>query len=580
MTNMNTRRWLVRSLLIIGIVLALVAAAPKAEASFRLSIGTGGFYFAVGHHDYYPYYGHRASYGGGYASSSFSFHNSLSDYGYWQYDPGMGVEVWVPYVEYGWRPYTYGHWTYSSYGWTWVAYEPWGWIPHHYGNWAYTDHFGWAWIPGYTWRPHCVEFALVNGYIGWAPVAPPWHRYSYNRGYRYHGDRGWYSGWRHGHRHYDYSGIDYNAYVFVDNRHFYGSGIHQHALLPGVGVDMFRAGNVMPLGDTLDLGYVKNVTGRSIAPVALDRQVYSVNGSEVMHYQPRGQEQLVRGAALSTVNQALAPGFQKHGVKFKGTSANSAGQVNSLFNQTNKSPKTSVFTRASVSKGMTSDAYYQKQKQTLDNLTKTSVAKGASSTKTTGRSSGYKARTGTSSNSGKATSSQGRSMNSGKSTASQRRSMNSGKSTSSQGRSMNSGKSTSSQRRSMNSGKSTSSQGRSMNSGKSTSSQGRSMNSGKSTSSQRRSMNNGKSTSSQRRSMSSGKSTSSQGRSMNSGKSTSSQRRSMSSGKSTKPAGTRSSTSSTRSSGKSTSRSAGKSSGGSTKSTKSQSSSKKSGSGK
>jgi len=384
------KRWSVRLLLVTGALLALGMAAPEASAGFNLSIGTGGFYFSVGHHDYYPYYHQPARYGR-YATTSFSFHSTLSDYGYWQYSPEMGVEVWIPYVEYGWRPYTYGHWTYSPYGWTWVAYEPWGWIPHHYGNWTYVDHYGWAWVPGYTWRPHCVHFAVFDGYIGWAPVAPPWYRYSYNRDYYYRGGRGHHSGWHHGHRSHGYSGIDYSAYVFVDNRHFYGTGIHQHALLPGRGAEMFRAGKVMPLGDSLELEYVQRATGRSIAPVSLDRQVYRVNGSEVVHYQPRGQEQLVRQSALTTVNRALAPGFEKNGISFKGTKASSAGKVNSFFKQEGMAPKTTTFKRSSVSSGLAGDAYYRKQKQTLDTLARTRAAGSSAASKgrstTVGRSS-------------------------------------------------------------------------------------------------------------------------------------------------------------------------------------------------
>lgn len=407
-------RWSIRILLVAVALIVPGLAAPEAKAGFNLSIGSGGFYFSVGHHDYYPYY-HRPARYGRYAATSFSFRSTLDDYGYWQYSPELGVEVWIPYVEYGWRPYTYGHWTYSPYGWTWVAYEPWGWIPHHYGNWAYVDHYGWAWVPGYTWRPHCVNFAVFDGYIGWAPVAPPWYRYSYNRDYRYRGGyHGRDRGWHNGHRHHGYSGIDFNAYVFVDNRHFYGTGIHEHALLPGRGAEMFRAGRVMPLGDSLELDYVQRATGRSITPVALDRQVYRVNGSEVVHYQPRGQEQLVRNAALTTVNQALAPGYQKHGVGFKGTSARSAGKVNSFFKQEGRAPKTTTFKQSSVSGARAGDAYYQKQKRTLDNLARTRAAgtpaRGrsesvmgartapapgkASSSSATGRMGGYQPRTG------------------------------------------------------------------------------------------------------------------------------------------------------------------------------------------
>jgi hypothetical protein len=411
MTSKKSRQWVVKMLLATGVILALVAAAPEAEASFRLSVGTGGFYFAVGHHDYFPYYGMQSPSGGGYGATEFSFRNTLNDYGYWQYSPELGMEVWIPYVEYGWRPYTYGHWTYSPYGWTWVSYEPWGWIPHHYGNWTYVDQYGWAWVPGYTWRPHCVNFALVNGYIGWAPVAPPWYRYSYNRDYRYHGDRGYYSGWHHGNRNQEYSGIDYSAYVFVDNRNFYGTGIYEHALLPGRGAEMFRAGQVMPLGDDLQLDYVKRVTGRPITPVTLDRQVYKVNGSEVVHYQPRGQNDLVRQAALPTVNRALAPGFQNHGVSFKGSAAQSAGKVNSLFKQEAKAPRTTAFTQAAVSPGMAGDEYYQKQKRTLDDLSRTRASKSGASA--AGPSRTGKASSATSSRSSSAGSGKGQAVSRG-----------------------------------------------------------------------------------------------------------------------------------------------------------------------
>ncbi len=472
MTSTKPRQWVVRMLLAAGVLLALVAAAPEAQAGFQLSIGTGGFYFSVGHNDYYPYYSQPAHYGG-YAATSFSFYNTLGDYGYWQYLPEMGMQVWIPYVEYGWRPYTYGHWTYSSYGWTWVAYEPWGWIPHHYGNWTYVDHYGWAWVPGYTWRPHCVQFAVCNGYIGWAPMAPPWYRYHSNRGYRYHGDRGWYSGWRHGHQRHEYSGIDYSTYVFVDNRNFYGTAIQQHALLPGSGAEMFRAGQVMPLGETLDLDYVRRVSRQSITPVALDRQVYKVNGSEVVHYQPRGQEDLVRDAALPTVNRVLAPGFQKHGVSFKGSSARSAGSVNSMFQQGNVTPRTTTFKQSAVSRGMANDEYYQKQKRTLDNLSRsrasnsgaadTASPKGRQSSKSVersspagttpvataanGRSSGYKPRSGAQAGSqGSSSPGKSRSISRGASTSGRNQSVSRGGSSPGRSRTVTKGSASSTSR--------------------------------------------------------------------------------------------------------------------------------------
>src|SRR5438309_2181504 len=62
------------------------------------------------------------------------FYSSLSPYGEW-INSNYGV-AWRPYhVEHHWRPYMYGRWIWTSYGWYWVSSEPFGWATFHYCRW-------------------------------------------------------------------------------------------------------------------------------------------------------------------------------------------------------------------------------------------------------------------------------------------------------------------------------------------------------------------------------------------------------------------------------------------------------------
>ncbi|MCZ6779508.1 MAG: hypothetical protein O7F16_11165 [Acidobacteria bacterium] len=100
------------------------------------------------------------------------FFDDLSPYGDWVWVSGPGW-VWYPYnVEVDWRPYRYGHWAYSDYGWTWASDENWGWAVYHYGRWHYETSYGWVWVPGTEWGPAWVAWHEGNGWTGWAPL--PW----------------------------------------------------------------------------------------------------------------------------------------------------------------------------------------------------------------------------------------------------------------------------------------------------------------------------------------------------------------------------------------------------------------------
>jgi hypothetical protein len=100
------------------------------------------------------------------------YYNYLADYGSW-IRMGPHGYVWCPrHVGYGWRPYGYGHWVWSDYGWTWISDEDWGWIPFHYGRWGWDDGIGWFWVPGTTWGPAWVSWRYNDEYCGWAPLPP------------------------------------------------------------------------------------------------------------------------------------------------------------------------------------------------------------------------------------------------------------------------------------------------------------------------------------------------------------------------------------------------------------------------
>ena len=108
---------------------------------------------------------------GGFGHVGF-FYRPLLQYGEW-IELDHGFYAWRPHrIAYGWRPYRYGHWAWTSHGWYWVSNEPFGWAVYHYGRWFYDDYYGWIWIPDDVWGPAWVEWRYDNDYIGWAPLPP------------------------------------------------------------------------------------------------------------------------------------------------------------------------------------------------------------------------------------------------------------------------------------------------------------------------------------------------------------------------------------------------------------------------
>jgi hypothetical protein len=97
----------------------------------------------------------------------------LDAHGYWVVTANHG-RVWVPSAnqDVNWRPYYYGKWDHTEYGWTWVSSESWGWGPYHYGRWTWHTRHHWVWVPGHTWGPAWVSWRSGGGCVGWAPLGP------------------------------------------------------------------------------------------------------------------------------------------------------------------------------------------------------------------------------------------------------------------------------------------------------------------------------------------------------------------------------------------------------------------------
>src|SRR5512140_3467967 len=100
------------------------------------------------------------------------FYEQLSPYGTWAYVAPYG-RVWIPAVGYGWRPYYYGRWVLTDWGWTFASDDPWGWAAYHYGRWNWGVGLGWYWIPGTVWGPAWVSWRYGGGFVTWCPLGPP-----------------------------------------------------------------------------------------------------------------------------------------------------------------------------------------------------------------------------------------------------------------------------------------------------------------------------------------------------------------------------------------------------------------------
>ena len=112
---------------------------------------------------------------------------ALDGYGDWNYSSEYSANVWMPRVNAGWTPYSYGSWYYTPVGLTWWSNDPWGWYPFHYGNWFFDNSFSrWCWSPASVYSPAWVYWAYTPSYTGWCPIGnysfySPWSDNYYRR---------------------------------------------------------------------------------------------------------------------------------------------------------------------------------------------------------------------------------------------------------------------------------------------------------------------------------------------------------------------------------------------------------------
>ncbi|MGD8779490.1 MAG: hypothetical protein PVH88_11090 [Ignavibacteria bacterium] len=212
------------------------------------------------------------------------FYAELSPYGEWieiDYD----LVVWRPrHVAYNWKPYLYGRWSWTSYGWYWDSYEPFGWAVYHYGRWFYDDYYGWVWVPGDEWGPAWVEWRYSTDYIGWAPL-PPYARYRPGFGIRF--TIRWNSGPNYWHfvRYNSFCHAEVHHYVVHNNAKIYNKTKHRTNYYD-------NGGRVVNRGVSRD--YIEYRTGTTIRKREIKRtasvgdytKTRKVNSERITSYRP------------------------------------------------------------------------------------------------------------------------------------------------------------------------------------------------------------------------------------------------------------------------------------------------------
>ena len=296
----STRSWSRRTPLLLVLTAGLLATFSSAgHAGVRVGIAVSGpgFAFSAGINSY-PVYSPAWNQ----ASMTLTFDNTLSGYGEWIDVSSLG-RVWHPWVAPDWRPYTWGRWVYTSYGWTWVAYEPWGYIPHHYGSWAMTS-YGWVWVPGYTYRPAHVTWVRCGGYVGWYPAGPPgWSqaRRTWWNGYRAGHRDGYRTGYRHG---YADGWQDARYATFVPWNRMTSENISSVAV-PGTRLRELNPTSVRLLRAAPSRLEVQRISGRRVATIRVSERKISMAGRSVQAVRPVGVERSIGRYSRMTIRGAL-----------------------------------------------------------------------------------------------------------------------------------------------------------------------------------------------------------------------------------------------------------------------------------
>lgn len=288
---------------VVLVSLTLLAAPARGADWFSLSLGSTGFGVGFGSSDW-------GVYGASWSNPGWSvdYHVALAGYGEWLWVNGIG-QCWRPWVRPDWRPFTYGRWVWTVYGWTWVAYEPWGFFPHHYGHWAMT-HSGWVWAPGTSYVAANVVWVQVGTRVGWYASPPPGWSHSYggfHSGYAHGWHNGFVRGYERGHVDGYWAGWGDARYAtFVDWNHLGSDDLGRHsvpasAVRGRLGTAAPRAGVAAP-----DRGELAR-RGISVPQMTLDRRTARVAGRDVMVARPREATDSIARNARTVVERALTP---------------------------------------------------------------------------------------------------------------------------------------------------------------------------------------------------------------------------------------------------------------------------------
>ncbi len=275
------------TIFILAAAVLLVAPPSSAGSWFGLHIGTSGVGVSLGFSTWEPYT--DAWYN---PSWSLNFETALSPYGQWVVVAGLG-RVWQPAVASSWRPYTYGRWVWTSYGWTWVAYEPWGYIPHHFGRWALCGR-GWVWVPGYTYTPASVVWLSGGSYVGWY-AAPPhgWHN-AWWRGYRSGYGDGYRDGWR-----------DARYATWVAWNDFTADNMARRARRWSELEHKLPRSATRPLSASPSRSRIERATGRAVPTAEVSVRTVKVGSRDVRIARPEGVRTSIERYAGDTVNRGL-----------------------------------------------------------------------------------------------------------------------------------------------------------------------------------------------------------------------------------------------------------------------------------
>jgi hypothetical protein len=357
--EMRKNAWIKTALVLTALILCFTTA--KAQVSFELNIGSGGYYQPVGDYDYLPYAYQMSP---NYQPPRINFHDMMDEYGFWVNVEPFG-QVWRPYTSNDWRPYTYGHWIYTQqYGQMWEGYEPWAWVGYHYGNWIFSREYGWVWIPGYDWNPGRVIWARSYGSIGWMPEPP--QGYDYSRGYLsmvgsdnqftyndddfgadFGRDNYGYGGPYYNPRYRDmyynpaYTNVTVNLWVFVDDAHYGSDNYGDYYLGGDYTQHVFDRKLVRISNRPIERPVLERLLGRNVQEAPIEVRQIQTDKQAITVVVPTGSVAVdrIRNHSNEVVRDVIAPGFVEKKKDFRGQKAGNRDVVSKMFGQENVKPK-------------------------------------------------------------------------------------------------------------------------------------------------------------------------------------------------------------------------------------------------